>query len=107
MSDTEVKMMSSEPLDPAKFAHHSWCTTITWQDADHQLHPELDADRAKILAEMFEAGLMRLPPVFVNESTTKRFWPSENIAHYYVNEMQKLAEKYNCTIVTSVVENNA
>jgi hypothetical protein len=95
------------PIDETAFTHHSWCTTITWQDPDHQLHPELDVERSKLITELFENGHARRLPVFVDASTTKRFWPTAEIALFYVAEIQKLADKYNCSIVASVVEDTS
>lgn len=84
---------------------YNWCTTITWDNSGHQLHPELDAERKALNTRLFNEGSIKRQPIFVDDATTKRFWPTEEIASFYVSEMRRLAAKYNVNIVSAVVEN--
>lgn len=104
MADNEFKI-TENGIDPQLETNHIWwCTTITWNNADHQLHPGLDAERREINTRLYNEGHILRQPIFVDDSTTKRFWPTEEMANFYVSEMQRLAEKHNVVIVSASVD---
>jgi len=108
MSDTsnEFKISELGPNDVPNLPDGEiwWVTTITWNNSDHQMHPELDAERKEINTRLYNDGHIRRQPVFVDDSTTKRFWPTEEIAEFYISEMQRLAAKHNVVIVSASVD---
>jgi hypothetical protein len=83
---------------------HKWRTTISWASSADQEHAGLHAERQALQWEMLGDGRTYAPPIIVNETTTQRLFIDQDAAEHYVSEMQRLAIKYNVTIVSSGVD---
>jgi hypothetical protein len=91
-------------FDQAIIDSHRWRTTIEWASAADQNHTELHAERLALQQEMLASNRTYAPPIVVNETTSQRLFVDQAAADYYVSEMQRLAIKYNVTILSSKVE---
>ena len=98
MYDTEFQ------FDQNIIDSHKWRTTISWASIADQEHAGLHAERQALQWEMLGDGRTYAKPIVVNDTTTQRLFVDQDSAEHWVSEMQRLASKYNVTILSTNVE---
>ena len=82
-------------------------TTIVWGSEEEQYLPSLNTARDAKLTEMANDGKTDLSVETINPVTTKRFWRDTAAAEEFISFIMAQAEIYQCTIVSTLIEDYA
>ena len=89
--------------DEAISAQHKWLVTIEWASQEDKMHEKLHQERTALIDQMVNDTRAYAPHVVIDDLTTTRRFETEENARYYASNIQALAAKYSCNLVSAEV----